>query len=40
MLSFALLEVGQMEDAEKAAKKGFEINNEDSWAQHGVSTTY
>ncbi|KAE9459009.1 hypothetical protein C3L33_09074, partial [Rhododendron williamsianum] len=37
MLSFALLEVGRMEDAEKAAKKGFEIYNEDSWAQHGNS---
>ncbi|KAG5521108.1 hypothetical protein RHGRI_033614 [Rhododendron griersonianum] len=36
MLSFALLEVGRMEDAEKAAKKGFEIYNEDSWAQHGL----
>ncbi|KAI8527248.1 hypothetical protein RHMOL_Rhmol12G0061000 [Rhododendron molle] len=36
MLSFALLEVGRMEDAEKAAKKGLEICNEDSWAQHGL----
>ena len=40
MLAFPLLELGRMEDAEKAAKKGFEINREDCWAQHGVSKTY
>lgn len=37
MLAFPLLELGRMADAEKAAKKGFEINNEDCWAQHAVS---
>ncbi|PSS13550.1 Tetratricopeptide repeat protein like [Actinidia chinensis var. chinensis] len=36
MLAFPLLELGRMEDAEKAAKKGFEINREDCWAQHGL----
>ncbi|GFZ21576.1 tetratricopeptide repeat (TPR)-like superfamily protein [Actinidia rufa] len=36
MLAFPLLELGQMEDAAKAAKKGFEINKEDCWAQHGL----
>ncbi|XP_028793107.1 tetratricopeptide repeat protein 38 [Neltuma alba] len=36
MLSFALLEVGQMRDAEKAAKRGLEINKEDVWAQHAL----
>jgi len=36
MLAFALLEVGRMEDAEKAAKKGFEINKEDSWVHHDL----
>ncbi|XP_028085701.1 tetratricopeptide repeat protein 38-like [Camellia sinensis] len=34
MLAFPLLELGRMADAEEAAKKGFEINKEDSWAQH------
>lgn len=37
MLAFPLLELGRMEDAEKAAKKGFEINKEDPWSQHAVS---
>ncbi|KAF8040555.1 hypothetical protein BT93_B2704 [Corymbia citriodora subsp. variegata] len=36
MLAFPLLELGRMVDAEKAAKKGFEINNEDCWAQHAL----
>ncbi|KAK4261210.1 hypothetical protein QN277_004240 [Acacia crassicarpa] len=36
LLSFALLEVGQMRDAQKAAKKGLEINKEDVWAQHAL----
>ncbi|KAL2349324.1 hypothetical protein Fmac_003324 [Flemingia macrophylla] len=36
MLAFPLLELGQMEDAEKAARRGFEINKLDSWAQHAV----
>ncbi|KAL6969524.1 hypothetical protein U1Q18_029236 [Sarracenia purpurea var. burkii] len=34
MLAFPLLELGRLEDAEKAAKKGFEINREDSWSHH------
>lgn len=29
-----------MEDAEKAAKKGFEISKQDVWAQHAVSCHY
>jgi hypothetical protein len=29
-----------MADAEKAAKKGFEINKQDLWAQHAVSYLY
>lgn len=37
MLAFSLLELGRMEDAEKAAKKGFDINKKDCWAQHAVS---
>ncbi|KVI05592.1 hypothetical protein Ccrd_016084 [Cynara cardunculus var. scolymus] len=36
MLAFPLLELGRMEDAEKAAKKGFEINKEDPWSQHAL----
>ncbi|XP_026409780.1 tetratricopeptide repeat protein 38-like isoform X2 [Papaver somniferum] len=32
---FPLLELGRMEDAEKAAKKGLEINKDDIWSQHG-----
>ncbi|XP_014503742.2 uncharacterized protein LOC106764048 isoform X4 [Vigna radiata var. radiata] len=34
MLAFPLLELGQMEEAEKAASRGFEINKEDIWSQH------
>lgn len=37
MLAFPLLELGRMADAEDAAKRGFEINNQDFWAQHAVS---
>lgn len=40
MLAFSLLECGQMEDAEKAAKRGFEINKQDCWSQHAVSKNY
>lgn len=36
MLAFALLELGKTADAEKAAKKGFEINKQDYWAQHAL----
>ncbi|XP_048501892.1 uncharacterized protein LOC104898004 isoform X2 [Beta vulgaris subsp. vulgaris] len=34
MLSFPLLELGRMEDAERAARKALEINEHDVWAQH------
>ncbi|KAB2624619.1 tetratricopeptide repeat protein 38 [Pyrus ussuriensis x Pyrus communis] len=34
MLAFPLLELGRMEEAEKAAKKGYEINKRDCWVQH------
>lgn len=37
MLAFPLLELGQMADAEKAAKRAYEINKQDVWAQHAVS---
>lgn len=36
MLAFPLLELGRMEDAEKAARRGFEINKQDIWAQHAL----
>ncbi|XWS68890.1 hypothetical protein CRYUN_Cryun04dG0132600 [Craigia yunnanensis] len=36
MLAFPLLELGRMEDAENAAKKGFVINRQDFWAQHAL----
>ncbi|XP_019076247.1 uncharacterized protein LOC100262208 isoform X2 [Vitis vinifera] len=36
MLAFSLLECGQMVDAEKAAKRGFEINKQDCWSQHAL----
>ncbi|XWS34929.1 hypothetical protein CRYUN_Cryun21dG0079600 [Craigia yunnanensis] len=36
MLAFPLLELGRMADAENAAKKGFEINKQDFWAQHAL----
>lgn len=39
MLAFPLLELGRMEDAEKAAKRGCEINKDDPWSQHAVSLT-
>ncbi|KAM6546399.1 hypothetical protein CsatB_027135 [Cannabis sativa] len=37
MFAFPLLEQGQMEEAEKAARKALEINKDDCWAQHNVS---
>lgn len=37
MLAFPLLELGRMADAEKAARKGLEINEEDPWVHHAVS---
>ncbi|RYR64980.1 hypothetical protein Ahy_A03g010992 isoform B [Arachis hypogaea] len=36
MLSFPSLELGRMKEAEEAAKRGFEINKQDSWAHHAV----
>ncbi|KAG9450381.1 hypothetical protein H6P81_010346 [Aristolochia fimbriata] len=36
MLSFPLLELGRMEEAEKAAKRGLEINKKDVWSQHNL----
>ncbi|KAJ9172130.1 hypothetical protein P3X46_015409 [Hevea brasiliensis] len=36
MLAFPLLELGRMADAEKAARKGCEVNKHDYWAQHAV----
>ncbi|CAL5188815.1 unnamed protein product [Lathyrus oleraceus] len=36
MLAFPLLELGKMKDAEVAAKRGFEINNQDGWSQHAL----
>ena len=33
-----LLELGRMEDAENAAKKGYMINMQDFWAKHAVSS--
>ncbi|KAI4330092.1 hypothetical protein MLD38_028399 [Melastoma candidum] len=40
MLAFPLLELGRMDDAEKASKKAFEINNRDCWAQHNLCHVY
>ncbi|KAG8366277.1 hypothetical protein BUALT_Bualt17G0059700 [Buddleja alternifolia] len=40
MLAFPLLELGRMEDAEKAGKKGFEINKDDPWSQHAICHVY
>ncbi|KAJ8637877.1 hypothetical protein MRB53_012144 [Persea americana] len=34
MLAFPLLELARMDDAEKAARKGLEINKQDLWSQH------
>ncbi|KAF8390298.1 hypothetical protein HHK36_024823 [Tetracentron sinense] len=36
MLAFPLLELGKMVDAEKAARKGLEINKQDLWSQHAL----
>ncbi|KAL5545013.1 hypothetical protein UlMin_008797 [Ulmus minor] len=40
MLACPLLELGQMEDAEKAVRKALEINEQDLWGQHNVSYSY
>ncbi|XP_010477769.1 PREDICTED: tetratricopeptide repeat protein 38 [Camelina sativa] len=34
MLAFPLMELGQLAKAEQAARKGYEINKNDSWAHH------
>ncbi|CAI0386692.1 unnamed protein product [Linum tenue] len=36
MLAFPLLELGRMAEAENAARKGYEINKNDYWAQHAL----
>ncbi|KAA0034370.1 tetratricopeptide repeat protein 38 isoform X1 [Cucumis melo var. makuwa] len=36
MLAFSLLELGCMEEAEKAARRGLDIDKKDSWAQHAL----
>ncbi|XP_038891807.1 tetratricopeptide repeat protein 38 isoform X2 [Benincasa hispida] len=36
MLAFSLLELGYMEEAEKAARRGLDINKKDGWAQHAL----
>ncbi|XP_057826980.2 uncharacterized protein LOC131038538 isoform X1 [Cryptomeria japonica] len=36
MLSFPLLEVGRMRDAELAARKGLAIKSDDPWSQHAL----
>ncbi|CAN1151353.1 Tetratricopeptide repeat protein 38 [Linum perenne] len=36
MLSFSLLELGRITEAEDAARKGYEINRNDYWAQHAL----
>ena len=37
ILAFPLLELGRMEEAAVASRKGYEINKEDAWAHHCVS---
>ncbi|CAH8390892.1 unnamed protein product [Eruca vesicaria subsp. sativa] len=34
LLAFPLLELGRMEEAAAASRKGYEINKEDAWAHH------
>ncbi|KAL6187151.1 hypothetical protein ACLB2K_043266 [Fragaria x ananassa] len=36
LLAFPLLELGRMTEAEKAARKGYEINKQDCWTQHNL----
>ncbi|PIN15205.1 hypothetical protein CDL12_12137 [Handroanthus impetiginosus] len=40
MLAFSLLELGRIEDAEKAGKKGYEIKKDDPWSQHALCHVY
>ena len=35
-LAFPLLELGRMDEAEVAARKGLAINKNDFWSQHNV----
>ncbi|GJM96243.1 hypothetical protein PR202_ga13062 [Eleusine coracana subsp. coracana] len=36
LLAFPLLELGKMDEAERAARKGLDINKGDVWSQHNV----
>eukprot|EP00262_Sarcandra_glabra_P003386 TRINITY_DN14063_c0_g1_i3.p1 TRINITY_DN14063_c0_g1~~TRINITY_DN14063_c0_g1_i3.p1 ORF type:complete len:476 (-),score=84.51 TRINITY_DN14063_c0_g1_i3:259-1686(-) len=36
MLAFPLLELGRMADAERAARKGLDLNKQDFWSQHAL----
>ncbi|XP_062212088.1 uncharacterized protein LOC133913061 isoform X2 [Phragmites australis] len=36
MLAFPLLELGRMDEAERAARKGLSINKNDVWSQHNL----
>ncbi|KAL6894465.1 hypothetical protein ACP4OV_008563 [Aristida adscensionis] len=36
LLAFPLLELGRMDEAEKAARKGLAINKNDAWSQHNL----
>ncbi|PIN05642.1 hypothetical protein CDL12_21818 [Handroanthus impetiginosus] len=40
MLAFSLLELGRIDDAEKAGKKGYEIKKDDPWSQHALCHVY
>ncbi|KAL2510192.1 Tetratricopeptide repeat (TPR)-like superfamily protein [Forsythia ovata] len=40
MLAFPLLELGQMEAALQAGKRGFKINKDDPWSQHALCHVY
>jgi hypothetical protein len=40
MLAFPLLELGKMDEAERAARKGLAINKNDVWSQHNVCSGY
>lgn len=40
MLAFPLLELGRMDEAEDAAKRGLQIENNDFWSQHAVCYSY
>ncbi|XP_051122187.1 uncharacterized protein LOC127245393 isoform X2 [Andrographis paniculata] len=40
MLAFPLLELGRMEEAEKAGKRGYEIRRDDAWSHHALCHVY